>query len=402
MPNYLKFGKRIIEGLELPETGKRATYHDTLQEGLSLRVTHTGAKTFIVRCRIEGTPEYKTLGKFPSLTVENARKAAQTFLSRVARGENPAQERREKKAELTLDEAFTVFMDEHVHAKRAASTAREYQRIYDTRITQLGGKKIGSLRYPDVKALHSRIGRNNGHYIANRVVSLLRSLYGWLLKERRYSGENPAWGIEPFKETPRDRFLTPEELPRFFNSLAAEQNQDIRDYVLLSLLTGARRQNVLAMAWAELDLSRKVWRIPMTKNQEPVTVPLIPAAMEILNARKEKSECEWVFGGNSKSGHMTDPKHGWERILARAGIEGLRIHDLRRSMGSWQAINQTSLVVIAKSLGQKSTQAAAIYSRLSLDPVRESMEQAARSMWAFQNTSEDSSVTPIKKNKGQQ
>lgn len=378
--NSFKFGKRKLENLEPPAEGKRLTYHDTQQQGLSLRATHTGSMTFIVRCRINGVPEYKTLGKFPALTVENARKAAQDFLAKVARGENPAQDRRERKAELTLADGFSLYMTKHIREHGAKRTIEEYERTYRLHISHLGNRRLSAISFKEVDGLHGSIGQTKGKYIANRVVELLKSLFTWLIKKRHYSGDNPAWGIEKFKETPRDRFLTAEELPRFFNSLAVEDNTTIRDYVLLSLLTGARKQNMLAMRWDEIDFNNENWRIPNTKNQEPVIIPLVPAAMEILKKRRFESASEWVLPSTRTNSHISDPKKGWKRVIERAGINNLRIHDLRRSMGSWQAINQTSLTIIAKSLGQKSTQAAAVYSRLSLDPVRESMEQAARSM----------------------
>jgi len=396
--NSFKFGKLKLEGLPLPQKGKRATYHDTGQQGLSFRVTHTGSQTFIVRCRVNGVPEYKTLGKFPALTVENARKAAQDFLSKISRGENPAQDRRDNKAELTLNEAFGLYMDKYVRQRRSERTIEEYARTYQLHASHLGKRKLSAISFKEVDRLHASIGQAKGKYVANRVIGLLRSLYNWLAKKRHYTGENPAWGIERFIEKTRDRFLGADELPRFFNSVAEEENHGIRDYVLLSLLTGARKQNMLAIRWDEIDFENETWRIPNTKNQDPVTVPLVPAAIDILRERQSAKDSEWVFPSYGKTGHMTDPKKGWKRIIDRAGITNLRIHDLRRSMGSWQAINQTSLTVIAKSLGQKSTQAAAVYSRLSLDPVRESMEQAARSMLAHdERTAHKTKVQPIKK-----
>jgi len=378
--NSFKFGKRKLEELPLPTKGKRLTYHDTTQLGLSLRITHTGSMTFIVRCRIDGIPEYKTIGKFPALTVENARKAAQDFLAKIARGENPAQDRRNNKSELNLEQGFNLYMEQHIKVHAAKRTIEEYQRTYNIHISKLGNRRLSAISFKEIDKLHANIGQNRGKYIANRVIELLKSLYTWLQKKRHYDGENPAWGIEKFKEKPRERFLQADELPRFFDAVALENNHNVRDYILLSLLTGARKQNMLAMRWDEIDFENKTWTISLTKNQDSATIPLVPAAFDIIKTRREKKESEWVFASYGKTGHMSDPKKGWKRIIDRAGLSDLRIHDLRRSMGSWQAINQTSLTVIAKSLGQKSSQAAAVYSRLSLDPVRDSMEQAARSM----------------------
>ncbi len=362
-----------------------------------MRVTHTGSKTFIIRCRIDGRPEYKTLGKFPKLSVENAQKATQEFLSKLARGENPVQQKRDIKAEMTLDEGFALFMDKQVKPHRAIRTIEEYERMYKLHVGKLGNKRLTAITYQDIDRLHANIGKNRGKYIANRVVAVLQATYTWLAKKRHYSGENPAWGIERFKEESRDRFLQTDELPKFFDALANEDNITIRDYVLLSLMTGARKENILSMRWEDIDLTQEVWRIPNTKSQEPANIPLIPAALQTLIARRERITSEWVFPSRGKKGHLADPKRAWRKLLDRAGIENLRLHDLRRSMGSWQAINQTSLTVIAKSLGQKSTQAAAVYSRLNLDPVRESMEQAARSMMSFKDEPIDSNVTPLKK-----
>jgi integrase len=159
----------------------------------------------------------------------------------------------------------------------------------------------------------------------------------------------------------------PTELPEFFKQLAADTSQDFRHFVLLSLLTGARRNNVLAMRWQDIDLATSTWRIPNTKNDEPHVVALVPEAVEILKARKPRSS-DYVISAASKAGYMTPPKKRWASLLKRAGIQGLRIHDLRRSLGSWKTITGSSLAIIGKSLGHKSADATMIYARLAQHP----------------------------------
>jgi len=109
---------------------------------------------------------------------------------------------------------------------------------------------------------------------------------------------------------------------------------------------------------------------------------LTPEAVSILSERlKVRREGNpWVFPSSGKSGHVTDLKKRWHALLERAGIEDLHIHDLRRTLGSWQAAQGSSLLVIGKSLGHKSTAATQIYARLNLDPVRASVEAATRAM----------------------
>jgi integrase len=193
-----------------------------------------------------------------------------------------------------------------------------------------------------------------------------------------WEGINPTIGITKFKEQKRDRFILKDELPRFLEALENEPNRGMRDFFLMCLYTGARKGNVLSMRWEEVDFSINEWRIPDTKNGDPVRVPLIGKALEILCDRSYlKESTPWVFpSGGSKSGHVQEPKKVWKRILERAGLTNLRIHDLRRTCGSYQAIAGTSLAIIGKSLGHKSPQSTAVYARLSNDPVRNSLEAA--------------------------
>ena len=135
------------------------------------------------------------------------------------------------------------------------------------------------------------------------------------------------------------------------------------------------------MAWQDVDLTARYWRIPETKSGSVVVVPLVPAAVEVLQARhKANGSSPWVFPAKSASGHLSEPWAAWRRLLKRAGLSDLRIHDLRRSLGSWQAIGGSSLPIIGKSLGHSQPSTTAIYARLSMDPVRSSVESATAAM----------------------
>src|SRR5262249_61953361 len=133
-----------------------------------------------------------------------------------------------------------------------------------------------------------------------------------------------------------------------------------------------RRSNVQEMEWKEIDWTRAEWMIPAEKSKadEPIRVALHSAAVEILSRRKASSMSDWVFPGKGKTGHLVEPKSCWARILKRAKLSDLRLHDLRRTLGSWQAATGASLPIIGKSLGHSSIQATQIYARLDLDPVR--------------------------------
>jgi integrase len=211
--------------------------------------------------------------------------------------------------------------------------------------------------------------------------------------------DNPARGVKQFRERSRDRFLKPEELKRFFISIGEEPNQNIPDFLLIALFTGARRANVLAMKWGDIDFSLGTWtiRAEESKNREPMTIPLVAPVVEILLRRKQLARSIFVFPGSGKAGHLVEPKSGWTRIIHRAGLKDVRIHDLRRTLGSFQAIGGASTAIIGKSLGHKNPQSTSIYSRLSLDPVRKSVEAAVELMQTSAEASAQSQVVDIRK-----
>ncbi|WP_341794084.1 MULTISPECIES: tyrosine-type recombinase/integrase [unclassified Rickettsia] len=158
----------------------------------------------------------------------------------------------------------------------------------------------------------------------------------------------------------------------------------MKDYVYISLYTGARKSNVLSMEWQEINLTDKTWHIPAhkSKNGIPHLLPLAGKAIEILSERNKEKNNGWVFPSprKSKSGHFQEPKKKWQKIVKKAGLEDFRIHDIRRTMGSWMAINGASQYIIGKALNHKSPKSTKIYARLSIDPVRAFMEKAIDSI----------------------
>lgn len=378
----INFTKDNIESLPLPENG-RVTYHDKNKNasGLQMRVTSTGIKTFCVFRRIKGgQPERVTLGRFPDITIDQARRQAATISAAIADGANPAAVKRAHKAEKTFADLFDEYIARHAKPKKL--TWEDDEQRYTQYVEKaIGGKKLTSVDRKSIAGLHSKITMAGHPIVANRVLALISSVFGWAI-DAGLAESNPATGIKRNKEVSRDRFLQEDELPRFFSALAEETNETMRDYFLISLLTGARRANVLSMRWEDINFGRAEWRIDMTKNGTPQTVTLSPEVIEILQARVPEQEEIFVFPGTGESGHLEEPKKGWQRVLDRAGLEDLRIHDLRRTLGSWQAKSGASLSIIGKSLNHKNVATTAIYARLDLDPVRNSVNSANSAIMA--------------------
>ena len=231
-----------------------------------------------------------------------------------------------------------------------------------------------------MQSLHAKVGSKNGHYAANRLLALVRAMFN-KAPDIGFTGSNPAAGIKKFSEEKRDRFLHGEELRVFFAALAAEPAAILRDFFFVSLLTGARRSNVQTMQWPDIDFQAGIWRIPETKSGRPVVVPLVGVVLHILQARKQGANgSPWVFPSRGSTGHIVEPKAAWKRIIGRAGLSGVRPHDLRRSLASWMAITGTGLPVIGKMLGHTQASTTMIYARLSVDPVRQAAETATAAM----------------------
>ncbi len=378
-PTKISFTKAALTALAPPRTGRQYVY-DAKTPALALCTTHTGNKAFYLYRRVNGRPQRYRLGGFPELTVEQARKQAAIVNADIATGGDPQAGKRALKAETTFAELFRFFLE--THSKVHKRTWIEDERMFKVYLPAWHRRRLSTIKRADVSALHARIGRDHGPYMANRVRSLLCSVFNFAIGND-WDHANPVLGVRKFKEQSRDRFLDGDELKAFFKSLADEPDLTVRDFVLVSLLVGARRGNVQAMRWDDIDLKRGLWRIPETqsKNREPLLVVLPVPAVGILRARHDQSSNGYVFQSyGKKSGHLVDVRTAWRRICKRAGLKDLRLHDLRRTLGSWQAICGASLPIIGRSLGHQDHATTAIYARLDLDPVRRSVEVAAQAM----------------------
>jgi integrase len=389
----LNFTKRALENLRVPRGHDRLIIFDTRTTGLGFVVFASGIRSFFHRRRVRGIAERTTLGRFPEMTIEQARGEASRLNAEIAawegsdyQGESPFDKRPEA---ATFSELVDRYIEGHLqkHASHPERAIREVRWTVDRHLARWKNAKLHEITRSDMVQLHEEVGGKH-RIAANRLVQLVRRLYSWGESPDvgLYRGENPARHIKMFHESRRTRFLKPAELPLLFTALEKEPNADLRDYVILALWTGARRGDVLSMRWQDLGLDDNRWEVPHPKNRSPYVVPLTPEAVKILRDRlKRSSGGQWVFpSNNGRTGHITNFKRSWKTLLKRASLadKDLRQHDLRRTLGSFQAAGGTSLAIIGKSLGHRSLAATAIYAQLDLGPVRESVMNATRVMIA--------------------
>jgi len=424
--NAITFTSQWLEELSLPATG-RGYYNDTQVQGLGLYTTPAGAKTFYLRKRVKGRDERIVIGSAEFMSVDKARLKAKEIKEQIAEGLDPVAEKRKKLFnQLTLRTHCRDYIE--LYSKKHKKTWKHDQRDIDRFFSPWFDRRLGDISRFEVQKLYHKISEENGMFQANRSIERLNGIYNKAI-EWGWQGDNPAKKIKRFREKVRERFIQPEEMPYLIRSLNNEPSDTARDYFWMLLLTGARKTNMLMMRWDQINWKRETWRIPETKNGESVLLPLLDRAVGILKERQKTSTTEWVFPSiRDGEKHFINAKRAWRRIIRRAtiyqwrddeclrpivdeceamlpkdtylgywmelirekadeasialpvGLMDTRLHDIRRTFGSYQAINGSNLLVIGRSLGHKCQKSTMVYARLSLDPVLASIKQATDMM----------------------
>lgn len=386
--NRFPFTEKRIAKLPNPTGEQRSYYYDTVVRGLCIAVSPLGKKNYVLYRKVNGRPERTTIGPVSDLTIEQARGQASQMNAVIAQGGNPAAERRAVRAEMTLQELFDSFLLLYAKERLRPKTWKNYESIFTTHLHPWRFRKLFEITDRDVSALHARIGKASGPHMANRVCELLSGMFNRAIKKWGYTGKNPAASVEAFPEEARKRFLGDRdatEPTRFFKALA-EQDQLWQDFFKMCVYTGARCGDVERMAWDDINFLRGLWTLTAetTKGKRTVDIALDPTALQILEARKDNGS-KWVFPSprRSKSGHVSESKAAWARILTAAKIENFRIHDLRHTLGAFLAAAGASELQIGKQLGHApGSPATKVYSDFNLSAVRSFLNVATTALAA--------------------
>ncbi|WP_250311975.1 MULTISPECIES: tyrosine-type recombinase/integrase [Rickettsieae] len=370
----LFFTKDVLQKIESPKE-KRDIYKDIKEAGLILIVSYGGSKTFYLGKKIQGMYHRIKIGRFPDLSIVNARMKASELKSQIVKGINPLEEKTKLSNELTFKELFDKYINDY--AKYNNNTWQDCIDEVNRHAKCFYSRKISTISKTDIQQWFTETTKI-GKHAANKALARIKAIFNKAI-EWELVNLNPAVGIKKHKEESRDRYLMREELSGFFQGLKEEKNQIMQDFFLIALFTGVRKNNVLTMRWEHISFADQKWYIPKTKskNKESYTVILANVAMKILEKRKRESNSEWVFPSEgSSTGHLREPKKAWGRICQKAELKDLRIHDLRRTHASWMAISGASQYVIGKALNHKDSRSTEIYAKLNFDPVREFVEKA--------------------------
>jgi integrase len=307
--------------------------------------------------------------------LEQARTAARAELAKVeTQGADPVAAREQERQGETMRDLCAAYMERHGNAKKSAGD--DQRRIDRHVLPAWGSLKARAVKRADVATLHAKIGKA-APYEANRTLALLSKMFElarrWGFVPDGHS--NPARDIDRFKEAKRDRWLTPDELPRLAQAINEEPNQAAGVARGVYRLTGARKTELLQAQWADLDWSRAELRLPDTKAGRVHYIPLSAPALTLLREIPREDGNPYILPGKLTGAHLVNISKPWGRVRAAAGVEDVRLHDLRRTVGSWLAQAGNSLHLIGRVLNHSNQSTTAVYARFGEDSVRTALEQ---------------------------
>lgn len=374
-----KISKRTVDALKPGEKDGYlwdGGYRDALP-GFGVKVTPKGRKVYLIQYRLggrSGRTRRVTLGTHGNSTADEARSRAKKLLGQVADGKDPAAERDKAKAESTLGAVLEQFLTEHVDTKLKRQSAEAYRRVAKFYILpKLKNRRIAEIERADVARLHHSM--RDKPYQANRTLAVLSILFNWCEKHGlRPDGSNPCRHIEKYREYKRERFLSEAELARLGEALGtAEMGETVSPWVAAAIrlltLTGARMSEILTLKWNEVDFEQQQLRLPDSKTGRK-SVYLNAPALEVLASIPRLDGNPYVICGEKTGAHLVNLQKPWRRIRTAAGLDDVRLHDLRHSFASVAAGGGMSLPVIGALLGHSQPQTTQRYAHLSADPLK--------------------------------
>jgi integrase len=372
----MKLTKRAIDNLTYTgSAGRQDIRWDDDLPGFGIRVFPSGAKSFVLSYRVAGRKHIMTVGAYGRYTVDEARKLARKHLVAVDSGLDPLEARKKDTQGETLKDLCAAYIERHAKPHKR-SWEKDQSRINRSILPAWGKRKAKSITGTDAAALHSKIGKH-APYEANGTLALVSKMFklarrwGFVPKD----AINPARDIDRFKEKKRDRWVTPQELPRLAQAIDAEPNVYARMAVWIYLLTGVRKSELLAAKWADIDWQRQELRLGETKTGRVHYVPLSAPATAILRDLPRLEGNPYVLPGHIQGRPLVNINKPWNRIRKAAGVEDVRLHDLRRTTGSWLAQSGNSLHLIGRVLNHSNPNTTAIYARFGQDHVRQALEE---------------------------
>jgi integrase len=388
---------QFVNNATCPPGKAKENYYDTAITGFILEVRATGGKTYALRYKDNyGRQIQHKIGDSKSISFDKARNAAQIIRSRVVLGENPSAEKRIKRLVPTLAEFITDRYLPHVkRSKRSPQTDESYLRCHILprfglmHMDQITEKMVVDF-YHGLKAKGYAIGT------ANQAFIMLKTIFSSAIKWGIPGiTANPTSGVKLLEaNNARERYLSVEETQRLRDALEKSKNPQLKHIILLLLLLGCRKRELLDSRWSDFDLERRSWRIPMSKTGKARHVPLSYAVLEILAQLPRYANCPFLIPNPDNLKPYKSIFTGWDNARKEAGLPDVRLHDLRHSAASFMVNSGRSIYEVAKILGHSQLKTTERYAHLSQETLLAAVDSAADATGLTWRSGHQAEVTP--------
>lgn len=404
----IKISKTTVDNLPMMVEGQ-AIYWDATLPGFGIRVGQK-SKAYIIQKKINGKAIRYTLGLWGQITPDQARRLAMEKLAEMTKGLNPAEVKREAKIKsVTLQEVFEDYKEARKDLK--PKTLYDYKNCFNACFEDWKNKPITEITKDMIERQHKSLGEERGKVYANFSMRILRLLFNFAIgKYETTKGEslirdNPVKRLSDtkawYKVTRRTDYIAPEDFPAFFASLEQLANDTMRDYFLVLLFTGLRREEAAQLRWENINLSSATLTVPDTKNNEPHILPLSNYLLDIFKKRKaEAGGSEWVFSGEKPDQHIVEPRRSLEIIKKESGLE-ISIHGFRRTFATLAESLDISTYTVKRLLNHKMPgDVTAGYIVKDIGRMREPMQRITDFILAKSGTQAPGKVLQIKNSTG--